>query len=818
MATIAPRLLTLLLAPLFADSVANLDASPHVDPARRPNVGPAAGPVAGPAAATDEIEQALEDGRVEVFEVRPGPDGSPVRHGAYERRYADGSRECVGTYADGDESGRWKFYWPGDRGLLAAGPMGQGKPRGKWRFKFPEDDRGRAAEAAEGRFDGGHRVGDWTFQDAAGDVDPRRSGAVEAVVDRWPSGVLRTVGTRVEGRPDGLWTAWWPNGRPAVRGFFEGGTPVGEWRAWHPDGFEDPLLQRRDWSDPDRQLLAEWIDRWRPDQLEQRAASPAVPGTFDDVVASAAACLAEVPLELLPSGWPEGPAAAGDRSSALEAAVADGLKHGTFAPRDRRALAALVLNEAVRHAATETSPLPAPLLGAVSNAVGNADLLGLHIDGDEPIGSEPLRRALGRLATVLFLAGDSRDFWFFDRDLLRFGPAELPPLVGRDRTTIWIAPHFAAPAIEPVAESKPRRKSRRSDRDAVEVAVARAVAWLLEHQSDDGRWGAEDFDAECASGPPLATGSGSPHRDVGVTALALLALHDAGVRAGTEGPGLAVAKGLRWLCGEQSLETGWIGETVVTNHIYSHAAATAALARHAPSVASDRIQLATRWAVELLESTREPYSGWSYSNADRGPERTTAVTGWSIWALLEADRAGFEVDSNAYHGALSLLFECTDMATGRVGYRNADEGSSRLASVRDFFSGVDSEALTALALVVRGGAVERGVETPESVVDRGFERLGLLLPEWSDDGSTNDLFYWRFGATAVGAAGERRPKVHRQWSSALHAALLRSQRTEPPCFEGSWDANGPWAGQGGRVYSTAMALSALVEIGRHGEP
>ena len=47
-----------------------------------------------------------------------------------------------------------------------------------------------------------------------------------------------------------------------------------------------------------------------------------------------------------------------------------------------------------------------------------------------------------------------------------------------------------------------------------------------------------------------------------------------------------------------------------------------------------------------------------------------------------------------------------------------------------------------------------------------------------------------------------------KWNWALKKALLPHQVTEG-CARGSWDPDGPWGTQGGRVYSTALCTLML---------
>src|SRR4051812_3627170 len=60
----------------------------------------------------------------------------------------------------------------------------------------------------------------------------------------------------------------------------------------------------------------------------------------------------------------------------------------------------------------------------------------------------------------------------------------------------------------------------------VEAAIGAGVGWLERHQHEDGHWGASTFDERCKDGK--CDGSGIAEFDVGITALATLALIKSG--------------------------------------------------------------------------------------------------------------------------------------------------------------------------------------------------------------------------------------------------------------------------------------------------
>ncbi len=67
------------------------------------------------------------------------------------------------------------------------------------------------------------------------------------------------------------------------------------------------------------------------------------------------------------------------------------------------------------------------------------------------------------------------------------------------------------------------------------------------------------------------------------------------------------------------------------------------------------------------------------------------------------------------------------------------------------------------------------------------------------------MVYWYWGTLAMFQVGG---KPWKTWRDALKTALLDHQRRDGP-FAGSFDPAGPWGPDGGRVYSTALALLTL---------
>ena len=75
---------------------------------------------------------------------------------------------------------------------------------------------------------------------------------------------------------------------------------------------------------------------------------------------------------------------------------------------------------------------------------------------------------------------------------------------------------------------------------------------------------------------------------------------------------------------------------------------------------------------------------------------------------------------------------------------------------------------------------------------------------------TPDLFFWYWLLRAMKAANDPR---FLEWGPLIRTRLMLTQQSELKCNRGSWDSMDAWATQGGRIYTTAMAVLILRLIG-----
>jgi hypothetical protein len=252
---------------------------------------------------------------------------------------------------------------------------------------------------------------------------------------------------------------------------------------------------------------------------------------------------------------------------------------------------------------------------------------------------------------------------------------------------------------------------------------------------------------------------------------------------------------------EQQDEKGLIGTSAAHTFHYNHAIATMALAE--AQVLSDYklLKRTVQQAVDYIHNARNPYKVWRYY--PRAGDNDTSMTVWMTLALLSAKDGGATVGENTLKYVRAWFEEVTNPNDGRVGYTKRGENSSRLADTQQRFPPDRTEALTAASLFVRILMGERPEQSPW--MGQAALRIRNKPPIWDEASGDIDMYYWLFGTWAMYQMGGEH---WQEWNPKMTKALLGSQRRDEE-LRGSWDPKGPWGGQGGRVYATAVNVLTL---------
>lgn len=346
----------------------------------------------------------------------------------------------------------------------------------------------------------------------------------------------------------------------------------------------------------------------------------------------------------------------------------------------------------------------------------------------------------------------------------------------------------------------------------VAEAIARGCAWLVAHQEEDGSF----------------LGEAAAEFRVGLSALAVLAFLDAGhIPDDATSEGAALRNGIAFLLASQD-EEGCVGRRLGERYIYGHAYGSYALVRAYEVTGGVALGRAVQAALDFTGLARNPYFGWRYGI--RAGDNDTDVTGSMMLAVAEAEainaRAAdgeayvFRLDPGAWAGVRAWLDKVTDLVTGRVGYLARGSGPARYDEQQmEWFPEYKSESITAVGAWCQ---MRRG-EDPNKhpLLQEGLERIAKLPPEWNTLRGGLDQYFWMWTGRAAHEldrwGGKMASKLDR-WRGRAVAALLSAQEGGTNAFTdaGSWPPDGAWGRWGGRVYSTALAVSTLKLSGYRG--
>jgi hypothetical protein len=280
--------------------------------------------------------------------------------------------------------------------------------------------------------------------------------------------------------------------------------------------------------------------------------------------------------------------------------------------------------------------------------------------------------------------------------------------------------------------------------------------------------------------------------DVGISAMACLALMGGGntLRKG-EYRG-TVLRGIQWLISQQDERTGYIYKGLSNRSVfmYCHALATIALCEAVGRSPDERAALAARKAVEACVAGVAKDGGWRY--VPNSEDSDMSVTSWFLQALKTAKMANIKFDHSVFSRGLAYMDQCTDRgalgdSNGRVAY-----GYNPGLIVNE-----GSPPLTCAGMVIRQF---NGMGVNHPVLVRAAEATKAGPPSWAN----KKFYYWYYATYAMHNMGG---EYRLWWNSRIRDVLLDNQ-TKRGHQAGSWNPkDADWAA--GRVYCTALGALCL---------
>lgn len=684
------------------------------------------------------------------YAVATDATGVEVRHGPFETFFPNGKTEEKGNYHWGD--------------LDAA-------------YERRSSD-GRILEA--GKYDRGARTGLWKFSLATGAIDPRRSGTYTIEEEKDTVGRVIARGSVFKSKKIETWTVFYPDGRVAAKMEIGPEGVCGRARIWLWSGVADESLL--DFESPTTKSKT-------PITIDWAAVPEFAPRTSTD-----------------PSEWSK----LRDAVKALGATDGASSRRGEYARRHID----LALLDGVNK-----------LLQVMRSAPSGQEELAQRIQRERlsPVahGLEyefaPARSPFAKMTSeYAFLK------WYALCALAQFGEF-------RDELTLMLA--LAGVPRSDISPYKPDRGiadsievvlskgwshvqegwfARAAPKDPVpSEAIARAVDWLLRHQSEDGRFPACDFIEQCAIN--RCSGQGVEYYDLICTAVSIQAILGDPRNASSipAERALALLNGVHWLLAQQN-EAGCFGSysrdrssVYVDLAVHGTSLATSALAESAVFFRSASIRAAAERGVRGLLLGLNPYKAWG--NMIPGDNANFMdSTGYAVEAIHVARAAGIAFSEELSRDVLNWINGMTDELNWRAGYRVKGEFTPRAPGLDERWSSTKSEWLTAVAMNSRVLLGERLDSSP--ALRGGIDLLRKRPPSWDEAEGTIDPLYWLAGTRAMRGF---RGKEWDLWRESVRKATLTSQRTDGD-ENGSWDPQyDPWGHRGGRVHTTAVLALTL---------
>ena len=382
-----------------------------------------------------------------------------------------------------------------------------------------------------------------------------------------------------------------------------------------------------------------------------------------------------------------------------------------------------------------------------------------------------------------------------DAQSLQVDPLPLAPLkdIQRVKQNITTNPdrRMSFEARDPRIRSEIVRKE--GGTTLTEAAVARGLRWLVSVQNSDGGWSLKNY----ANHKKLNNSS-----DIMGTSLALLPLLGAGQTHEFGAYKSNVAAGLAWLIKRQKtngdLRAGFSGQA----GMYAHGQAAIVLCEAYAMTGDQAFQQPAQNAIRFIESAQHSKGGWRYQPGQPGD---TSVFGWQMMALQSAQTPNVQLEIDP--STLKLADYFLDQVSAPASFARRRNKRLPSGSAYAYLPGKSATpAMTAEAILCR---MYLGWKKDDP-------RLSVAVKWLIDDHFPNqrnpNLYYWYYGTQVMHHYGGHSWEL---WNRKMRELLISTQHTRGS-NAGSWDPGKfEWGTQGGRIYTTALAVCTLEVYYRH---
>jgi len=346
---------------------------------------------------------------------------------------------------------------------------------------------------------------------------------------------------------------------------------------------------------------------------------------------------------------------------------------------------------------------------------------------------------------------------------------------------LLFASTLVAPSLLAQDSASPTATVSPFQKDEVDIAVEKAIAFLVTQQKDNGSVTDKSHDTT-------------------MTALAIMAMASVGVQPAAPGPeGECMKRALDFVLQEDRQDDkGYFGAKD-GGRMYGHGIITLMLTEMLGMSTSDEqdevLHDRCQKAIDLILSAQKEEKpvnargGWRYYPNSKDADLSASV--WQLMALRSARNDGMQVPASSIRDAVGYLKRSYSAPLDRNGFPADDKAGGFCYEPGQRHATYTMTAAGLLAMQVCG-------EYDSPLVKGAADWLLAHPPQWKERFCMYGTYYY---AQGMYQRGGEHAKVAGQ---LVQEMLLKEQRGD-----GSWEAQNGEERNAGRVYATAMAVLSL---------